>query len=138
MDSNIKKRRIELGLTLEEVGEMCGVGKSTVRKWENGLINDIGRTKIVLLAKALQVSPLFILQEDDAYSFTSQELRLINYYQRLNDIGRKKALDNIKDLSQIPVYYAQETLNAAHAIDGATEEDKKHDDDIMDDDELWK
>ncbi|MGB8451154.1 MAG: hypothetical protein WCD89_02375 [Anaerocolumna sp.] len=29
-------------------------------------------------------------------------------------------------------------LNAAHAIDGAAEEEKQHDDDIMDDEEFWK
>ena len=29
---DIKKRRAELGLTLEEVGKAVGVGKSTVRK----------------------------------------------------------------------------------------------------------
>ena len=28
----IRKRRLELGLTYEELGKMVGVGKSTVRK----------------------------------------------------------------------------------------------------------
>lgn len=28
--------RKQKGLTLEEVGNFVGVGKSTVRKWENG------------------------------------------------------------------------------------------------------
>ena len=31
-------RRKELGLTLEEVGDAVGVGKSTVRRWENGAL----------------------------------------------------------------------------------------------------
>lgn len=33
MKDKIKQRREELGLTLEEVGNIVGVGKSTVRKW---------------------------------------------------------------------------------------------------------
>ena len=32
MKDKIKQRREELGLTLEEVGNIVGVGKSTVRK----------------------------------------------------------------------------------------------------------
>ena len=35
----IKRRREELGLTLEEVGVAVGVGKSTVKKWETGFIS---------------------------------------------------------------------------------------------------
>ena len=34
----IYQRRMEMGLTLEEVGKAVGVGKSTVRKWEKGMI----------------------------------------------------------------------------------------------------
>lgn len=63
--NKIKKRRFELGLTLEEVGSMVGVGKSTVRKWETGAINNMGRSKISLLAKALQVPPTFLLDFEE-------------------------------------------------------------------------
>lgn len=61
MDEWLKNRRLELGLTLEEVGDIVGVGKSTVRKWENGMIENMKRDKIALYAKALRVSPLFIM-----------------------------------------------------------------------------
>jgi len=43
---DLKQRREKLGLTLEEVGQYVGVGKSTVRKWENGVINKMDRDKI--------------------------------------------------------------------------------------------
>lgn len=103
MRDKIKNRRLELGLTLEQVGDMCGVGKSTVRKWENGMINEIGRSKIVLLSKALQVSPLFILEEDDD-ALTAQEMRMLKYYRLLNETGMKRALNNVQDLTQIKAY----------------------------------
>ncbi|MGX5377614.1 LexA family transcriptional regulator [Ligilactobacillus sp. LYQ135] len=61
---NIRDRRLELHLTLEEVGEKVGVGKSTVRKWEAGAIKNMGRDKIVALAKALKMSPLEIIDPD--------------------------------------------------------------------------
>lgn len=57
----IRIRRKELGLTLEQVGDACGVGKSTVSKWERGENSNMSRTSIANLAKALNVSPLAIL-----------------------------------------------------------------------------
>ena len=61
----IKKRREELGLTYEQLGNMVGVGKSTVRKWETGLISNMRRDNIVALAKALNVSPALIMGWSD-------------------------------------------------------------------------
>ena len=46
-----------MGLTLEEVANEVGVGKSTVRKWETGIIANMKRDKIAALAKALHTSP---------------------------------------------------------------------------------
>lgn len=60
----ISERRKELGLTLEDVGNIVGVGKSTVKKWESGLISNMRRDKISLLAKALQIKPTELIGED--------------------------------------------------------------------------
>lgn len=62
----IKEKRLEKNMTLEQVGNLIGVGKSTVRKWENGMIENMGRDKIVALSKALDISPLDILGMDEA------------------------------------------------------------------------
>ena len=66
----IEKRRKELGLTLEEVGNYVGVGKSTVKKWETGYISNMRRDKISLLSKILQISPTELIGDysDDIYS----------------------------------------------------------------------
>ena len=58
------ERRKELGLTLEEVGDAVGVGKSTVRRWENGMIRNMGRDKIAALAKVLQMNPVEFVPGD--------------------------------------------------------------------------
>lgn len=60
---DLKQRREELGLTLEEVGQYVGVGKITVRKWENGVINNMGRNKIAKYASILRISPLEFLYD---------------------------------------------------------------------------
>lgn len=54
----IYNRRMELGLTLEDVAKAVGVGKSTVRKWENGMIKNMGRDKIAALAAVLHMNPV--------------------------------------------------------------------------------
>lgn len=59
--NHLRKRRVELNLTLEEVGNIVGVTKSTVAKWEKGNIQNMKRDKIALLAKALDVTPNFII-----------------------------------------------------------------------------
>lgn len=53
----IKARRLALGLTLDDVGARVGVGKSTVRKWEIGLIENMRRDKIAKLAEVLEIDP---------------------------------------------------------------------------------
>lgn len=61
---DLKERRLSLKLTLEQVGDFVGVGKSTVRKWENGMINNIGSDKIKKYAQILQISPLDIINKE--------------------------------------------------------------------------
>lgn len=54
----IYDRRKELGLTLEDVGKAVGVGRSTVQRWEKGMIKNMGRDKIAALAKILKMNPV--------------------------------------------------------------------------------
>lgn len=67
----INQRRTELKLTLEQVGQAVGVGKSTVKKWEDGYISNMRRDKIALLAKVLKMNPVSFItgefkEEDQA------------------------------------------------------------------------
>lgn len=62
---DIKKRRTELGLTLQQIGNEVGVGASTVRKWEQGMIKNMKRDKISLLAKVLQINPLQLTENEN-------------------------------------------------------------------------
>ena len=64
----IKLLRTQQGLTLEAVGKKVGVGKSTVRKWENGFIANMGRDKIEKLAEAFGVSPNYLISENAVLS----------------------------------------------------------------------
>ena len=61
MSKRIKDLRLERGLTLEQVAQVVGVGKSTVRKWETGMIANMKRDKIASLAKALGTTPAYLM-----------------------------------------------------------------------------
>lgn len=61
MSNKIKELRKARNMTLEEVGNKVGVGKSTVRKWETGMIANMKRDKIAALAKALDTTPAYLM-----------------------------------------------------------------------------
>lgn len=84
----ISDRRKELGLTLEEVGKIVGVSKSTVKKWEDGYISNMKRDKIALLAKALKLNPVVLItgeETSDEDTSTNIDTSSIQYaaYQEL-------------------------------------------------------
>lgn len=64
-DSNIgkliKRKRIEKGLTLEQVANKVGVGKSTVSKWERGAILNMRKDKLDALSLILEIDPLVFI-----------------------------------------------------------------------------
>ena len=61
MSRRIKELRMARNMTLEDVAKIVGVGKSTVRKWETGMIENMRRDKIAALAKALGTTPIFLM-----------------------------------------------------------------------------
>ena len=61
MAQRIRELRQKKGLTLEQVADVVGVGKSTVRKWETGMIANMKRDKIADLAKALGTTPAYLM-----------------------------------------------------------------------------
>lgn len=65
MGQKIYELRTQKGLTLEELGNMVGVGKSTVRKWENGIIANMKRDKILEVSRALDTSPAYLMGWDE-------------------------------------------------------------------------
>lgn len=93
MENLLKNKRLEKKMTLEQVGELVGVGKSTVRKWENGMIANMGRDKIVALSKALNISPLDILGLTDDESVEPIIEKTIQKMKQLEESRQKIVLD---------------------------------------------
>ena len=66
MGEKIYYLRTKNSMTLEELGNKVGVGKSTVRKWENGMIANMKRDKILKVAEALNTTPAYLMGWDEA------------------------------------------------------------------------
>ena len=89
----IKARRLELGLTLEEVGNAVGVGKSTVRKWEIGMIANMKRDKIAQLAKVLNINPADLIDSTPLSSLSVEEIQLVQFYRSADPVFRREAME---------------------------------------------
>lgn len=115
--SLIKQRRLELGLTLEQVGEACGVGKSTVRKWETGAIKNMGRDKIALLASVLRLDPTDLIDRSNNIMTLPSGLIPISQLQRhkIPVLGSMAAGEPIYD-EEFPDVAIDGPLNADFAL----------------------
>lgn len=60
----IRELRLSQGLTLEQVGDVVGVSKATVKRWESGEIANLRRDKIYKLAQALHTTPAYLMGWD--------------------------------------------------------------------------
>ena len=60
MRNDLKQRREELGLKLQDVADYVGVSAGTVSRWENGNISNMKRDKIAKLSEILKMNPSVI------------------------------------------------------------------------------
>ena len=105
MAQRIKQLRQDRGLTLEQVAEVVGVGKSTVRKWETGMIANMRRDKIADLAKALGTTPAYLMgwkeEEDKKDSpndlpITEGEKMLLSLFRKIPESDQEMVLQMIR------------------------------------------
>jgi repressor LexA len=91
LSTKIKQLRQERGMTLEQVADIVGVGKSTVRKWETGMIANMKRDKIALLAKALGTTPAYLMgwKEDNREEVSLNEPKLTEGEQFVIELFRQ-------------------------------------------------
>lgn len=151
-----------------ELVEKTGIGKSSISTYLSGAYEPKQRNiyKIAkaldvneswLMGNEVPMDRTSTLQQadkllDESEIISMATLRndnsdiLLDAYYLLNKTGKSEALKRVLELTQLSNYCDlvnvvpnQEnlTLNAAHD-NGATEEQKKHADDIMDNDDLWK
>ena len=89
----IRERRIELGMTQEELGNKVGVQRAAINKYEKNIVENIKRSTQEKLAEALGLSPAELFYSED------EELQLENIYMSFAKEAQDEGIDpdDIKD-----------------------------------------
>lgn len=104
LHTNIKNKRLQLGLTQEELARRLGyTNKSTIAKIEAGK-SDLPQSKIAEFAAALHTTPAQLMGWETAKTQT-KALR-INVYGSIPAGVPLEALENIEDWEEIPAEMA--------------------------------
>ena len=112
MGKKIKELRLAKGMTLEQVATIVGVGKSTVRKWETGMIANMKRDKIQALATALGTTPAYLMgwkekreipfslrlfgEEKETPQLTEGEQMLLDLFRQIPEDAQKMYLEVLR------------------------------------------
>lgn len=93
----IKNARLNKCLTQEELGELVGVKKSAVAKWETGRVSEIKRSHLGKLSAALGVSLAQLLDSVENPDFKSEECmkRIATVSERLIDIMTEEGIRQV-------------------------------------------
>lgn len=97
----MKDRREELNMSYQALSEKVGLSKSTLQRYETGYIKNMPVDKLEEIARALCVSPSYLMGwEDpkpttlaahfDGENFTEEELNKIEEYKKLLLAARPK------------------------------------------------
>jgi transcriptional regulator with XRE-family HTH domain len=84
---NIKNRRLELHMTLDEVSNKLGISKPTLQRYESGVIENIPFDKVERLAEILNTTPSWLVGwSSDSLSIKEKEI--LSKYNKLDDISK--------------------------------------------------
>ncbi len=99
----IKKRRNELGITVDEIAEVLGVNRATVYRYESKEIEKMPLTVLEPLAEVLKVTPYYLMGwTDDAMDFSRHDFLSVTK-RRIPVIGNVHCGD--------PVYAEEDYLD---------------------------
>ena len=97
--------RKENHATLEEVAKKVGLTKSTIQRYEKGLINNIKLPNIQSIAKVLNVNLNWIVGiSEEMHTQRQLDFPIIDYYNQLNDFGKKEATKYLEELTHFSKY----------------------------------
>ena len=98
----IRIAREQKNMTLDEVAKRCETTKQTIYKYENEIVTNIPYDKIVLLSKAVDVTPsyLFGWEEKENYpseqQLTEVERLALELFRKIPEDKQAEALDLLR------------------------------------------
>lgn len=152
-NDRIRSMRIQKGITLAQIAEKLGVTEATAQRYESGNIKSVPYEHMCAYGEILGCSPAYLMgwldiaeenkptkEELTRFKANTYEALVVKEMQKMNKAGKIKLLDTARDMTCSPLYnddYEIE-LKAAHERTDieVTDEMRKHDDDIMSDDDF--
>ena len=98
----LKQRRLDMGLTLQEVADILGVEKPTVQRYESGKIKSVDTVTVEKLSEIIKCSPSWLMGWTNEIKNTTGGI--IDSYDKLNHLGKCKVDEYIKDLLENAKY----------------------------------
>ena len=110
MGERIRFYRNKQGLTMEQLGEMLGVRRAAVMKYEDGSVENIKRSTIKRMAEIFGVSPCYLMWGEETETTVTQlpkaltdtERQLLAAFRALNADGQKFVLSAVEMCSNNP------------------------------------
>lgn len=96
----IKRRRIGLGLTLEDVSLKVGVSRQTIQRYESGVISSIPSDRIEQLALALHCAPSDLMGWTDVDISTPFKY---HYIPRGISAGAFEDVEAVSEYEKVPI-----------------------------------
>lgn len=93
---NIKKRRLELNMTLDDISKQLNISKPTLQRYESGVISNVHFDTVEQLADILQTTPSWLMGWSDIV-LSKQEKILLDKYNKLDKMG-KHTVDVVLEL----------------------------------------
>lgn len=93
----IKKLRKEKRITQQQLGDILGVQKSAVAKWENGHVHNLKSETINAIAVYFGVRPSYIRGEtDEILMLNQEEIDLIKAFRKATDHQKQIVILTLK------------------------------------------
>lgn len=118
VSERIKNLRVAHGMTQEQLGEILGVGKATVQKYESGQIQNLKTAHIKKLCELFDKRPHYFIFDDlEKYENNDEKIldridvvygdviaQIFKKSLTLNEKGQARLLQCAVDLSEIEKY----------------------------------
>lgn len=127
----IRELRKAKGMTQEELGDMLGVKKAAIQKYEKGEIVNLKLATIKKLCEVFQIPPgrliypdaekhdiihnskniaieVKLIEEIEA-QYGLEAINMIAPFTKLNETGKAKAIDIVEDMAQLEKYTKSST-----------------------------
>lgn len=152
--SQLKKGRLDKGLKQSDVAKETGIKNTTLSNYENG-VTEPDMDTFLALCELYELDFVSLMEEaygikvpGKNFHIKPSQMEMLKRYDDLDDHGKEmvdftlskeyeRSVAENKKSSNVFYMVAEEAhtygVNAAHAIPDTSEEDRKHDEDIMDD-----